>query len=311
MSAPGAQSVARALFTINGNRVVVNALQTGTVTIKKAHARCCVPEFVPYPLRFATILLDWRFAEPMPIWTYAISHPDSGLMIVDAGADPAYNTEASWVGQTATMHLMHSFLKLDVDEDSTLPARLQQAGLDPSAVRAIALTHQHVDHTAAVPSFPDADIWTTAAEDAAADTIGALQWRWRNARTRIRHVDREGALEPNSPSGLGAVVNLTDDGSLTAIHTPGHTPGSLSVRLQTDQCELWFCGDIAFSADTMDPAAPAAGIHTDMRKIRLLQSSLSGRGVMLPSHDWDVPSRLKAASLEGKAIGTARQCSPA
>jgi N-acyl homoserine lactone hydrolase len=33
-------------------------------------------------------------------------------------------------------------------------------------------------------------------------------------------------------------VNLTDDGRLTAIHTPGHTPGSVTVRLHTDQTDI-------------------------------------------------------------------------
>ena len=94
---------------------------------------------------------------------------------------------------------------------------------------------------------------------------------------------------------------LTDDGALTAIHTPGHTPGSVTVRLRTDQTDIWFSGDTAFTAAGMDPAAPTAGIHSDMRQVRNLQTRLRAAGLLLPSHDPGVPGRLHAASCHFRA----------
>ena len=69
--------------------------------------------------------------------------------------------------------------------------------------------------------------------------------------TTIRYVDRDGEA-----GDLGATVNLTDDGRLTTIHTPGHTPGSVTVRLRTDQADIWFTGDTSFTAAGMNPDAP-------------------------------------------------------
>ncbi len=281
-------------FTVANRTVRVHALHCGTVTIKRCHARCVLPERTPALLRFLAILADRRFVEPMPIWSYAIEHPE-GVFVVDAGASPTYNDPQSWQCDPRTRAIIQSFIKLDVDKGQTLPDRLRDVGLFPRDVCALVLTHQHVDHTGTVPSFPDADVWTTRAEDAAAGRIGALHSRWRDSSTRIRYVDVEGAA-----TDLGPAVTLTADGALTAIHTPGHTPGSVTIRLHTDQTDVWFTGDTAFTADGMDPTAPTAGIHTDMRRVRALQSRLRGAGLILPSHDPTVAERLSAASVGGE-----------
>lgn len=277
---------AEADFTVAGRRVRVHALHCGTVTVKRCHATCCLPERTPSALRFLAILADRRFADPMPIWCYAIEHPE-GVFVVDGGASPTYNDPDSWRRDPRTAAVIRSFIKLDVAAGQTLPDRLGQAGIGSEDVRAMVLTHQHIDHTGTVPSFPGADIWTTRAEDAAAQRIGALHWRWRTEATRIRYIETDGA-----PGEFGTTVALTSDGALTAIHTPGHTPGSVTVRLRTDQGDVWFSGDTSFTEAGMNPAAPTAGIHTDMKAVRALQSRLRGSGLLLPSHDPDVPGRL-------------------
>ena len=276
-------------FSVNGRAVRVHALLCGTVTVKRSHAECHLPERTPALVRFLAILADRRFAEPMPIWSYAIEHPE-GLFVVDAGASPSYNDPRSWQPDLRSRAVIRSFIKLDVNDGEALPDRLRDVGLAPADVRALILTHQHVDHTGTVPSFPDADVWTTRAEDAAARRIGGLHWRWRHAATRIRYVDIEGAT-----TDLGTAVTLTADGALTAIHTPGHTPGSITIRLRTDEIDVWFTGDTSFTAEGMDRAAPTAGIHTDMRRVRTLQSQLGGAGLILPSHDPRTLDRLRGA----------------
>ncbi len=281
---------ARAAFTANGRPVTVHALHAGTVTVKRCHANCCLPERSPTPLRLLAILADRRFADPMPIWSYAIEHPE-GLFVIDAGASASYNDPESWRGAPRRDSMIRSFIKLDVAGGGTVPDRLRQIGLAATDARALILTHQHVDHTGTVPAFAGVDIWTTRAEDTAAPRIGALHWRWRDAHTHFRYIDDEGAA-----SDPGTAVTLTKDGTLTAIHTPGHTPGSVSVRLRTDQTDIWLTGDTSFTAAGMDPASPTAGIHSDMAQVRALQARLQYAGVILPSHDPDVPERLTAAA---------------
>ena len=205
---------------------LITAIQTGTITIKRCHHSCCLPERAPSAARFASILADRRWAKPMPIWTFVVQLPDL-LVVIDAGATPDYNDDRSWSTDPASRRLLHGFLRIDVDTSSTLPAQLRQMSIDPVAVDAVVLTHQHIDHTASVPAFTEAVVWTTMAEDRAAQNIGACSWRWRTKETRVRHVDVEG-----HPGGLGSTVDLSGDAVLEAIHTPGHTPGSVSIRMR-------------------------------------------------------------------------------
>lgn len=228
----------------------------------------------------------------MPIWTYAIEHPH-GLFVVDAGSTSAWLDPATWAGHQQERTFTNSFIRLDVADGHDLPSGLASLNLKPAEVDALVLTHQRVDHTASVPAFPDADIWTTREEDQAARRIGALRWRWRPPGTRIRHIDVEG-----HPTDLGTAVNLVPDGTLTALHTPGHTPGSVSVRLTTDRGQVWFTGDTSFTSADMNPTAPTAGIHDNLRAVRSLQAKLRGRYLLLPSHDPTVPQRLISIANE-------------
>lgn len=285
---------ATATFSVADGDVRVHAIRTGTITIKKCHHTCCLPERSPLALRLAAILGDRRFADPLPIWCFVIEHPER-IVIVDAGATPDYNDDASWTRDGRGGKLIRSFIRIAVEPSETLPAQLETIGVDPGNVDDIVLTHQHIDHTASVPAFDNATVWTTAAEDAAADRIGAFPWRWRDRTTEVRHIDSLGSPDDRDPAGFGAGVDLTADGAIRATHTPGHTPGSVTVRLATETQTIWFTGDTSFTAATMNPTQPTAGIHTDMKAIRTLHASLTVQPVLLPSHDWDNAMRLQAA----------------
>jgi len=285
--------IASGHFNIGDSVVRVTAIQTGTITIKQCHHSCCLPQRAPLAARFAAILADRRWAAPLPIWTFLIEHPE-GVFVVDAGVTPAFNDDASWLRDPRAGRLLRSFLKIEVAESETLPAQLAELGVSVEAVLGVVLTHQHIDHTGSVPSFPDADIWTTLVEDQAAGQTGANPWRWRSASTKMRHVDVEGSAHDDLER-VGAAVDLVADGSLRAIHTPGHTPGSVSVLLRADEGEIWFTGDTSFTAASMDPTASTAGIHTDMGAVRNLHRQLQRRWLLLPSHDWSNGDRLEAA----------------
>ena len=179
--------VARVDVHFNGRPGRITAIPTGTVTIKRCHHSGVLPESTPYMLRFVAILLDWDWAAPMPVWTYVVEHPE-GVFLIDAGASPRYRDPEAWFFDPVSRRLVQSFIRLDVQNDEALPARLRALGIGPEAVRGVVLTHQHVDHTGSVPEFPTADIWTTREEDAAAQSIGAMHPLWRSATTRLRYV---------------------------------------------------------------------------------------------------------------------------
>ena len=260
---------------VNGSPVRVLSIPTGTVSIKSCHAVGCLPESFPYLLRFLAIVTDGTVGVRLPIWSYAIVHPE-GVFMVDAGAPPDYNDQATWAPGPVDGKLMRGFLRIDTSIDEALPVRLATAGIGPENVRALVLTHQHVDHTGGVPSFPSSDVWTAASEDAASKFIGAVPFRWRSQSTKIRYVDEQGRTDPDDGEPFPSIA-LTQDGALRAYHTPGHTPGSITVRLRTDDGDLWFVGDTSFRATDVDPARPTTGMHFNMVGARAVQRWLQAR----------------------------------
>ncbi|WLB57972.1 N-acyl homoserine lactonase family protein [Bradyrhizobium japonicum] len=98
----------------------------------------------------------------------------------------------------------------------TLAAQLEQLGLKPDDVKAMAVSHTHPDHTGNVELFPQATLYVQKAE-----------YDWPGANNEPR-------FKPSHPVELlTGDEDVFGDGSVTILSTPGHTPGhqSLLVKL--------------------------------------------------------------------------------
>lgn len=98
----------------------------------------------------------------------------------------------------------------------TLAAQLDQLGVKPSDIKAIAVSHTHPDHIGNVELFPAATLYVQKAE---------YDWPGVNNAPRFK---------PEHPvTKLEGDRDVFGDGSVTILSTPGHTPGhqSLLVKL--------------------------------------------------------------------------------
>jgi N-acyl homoserine lactone hydrolase len=98
----------------------------------------------------------------------------------------------------------------------TLAAQLDQLGVKPSDIKAMAVSHTHPDHIGNVEMFPAAMLYVQKAE-----------YEWPG-------VDNQPRFKPEHPvTKLDGDRDVFGDGSLIILSTPGHTPGhqSLLVRL--------------------------------------------------------------------------------
>lgn len=98
----------------------------------------------------------------------------------------------------------------------TLQAQIEQLGLKPDDIKAMAVSHTHPDHTGNVELFPQAMLYVQKAE-----------YEWPGANNEPR-------FKPSHPvEQLGGDKDVFGDGSVTILSTPGHTPGhqSLLVKL--------------------------------------------------------------------------------
>ena len=136
------------------------------------------------------------------IYSYVIDHPD-GLIVVDTGPDPAIRSS------TSSTHPRSS--------RSSTPST--PSGLDERNVAAVVNTHLHFDHCGQNHLLGHAPVWITQAELDVSTTEFYTVPEWAE-------------IEPDRLR-LAADGEAIADG-VTILHTPGHTPGHLSVTVATD-----------------------------------------------------------------------------
>jgi glyoxylase-like metal-dependent hydrolase (beta-lactamase superfamily II) len=143
------------------------------------------------------------------------------LVLIDAGAGPSY---------------------------AEIVRNIEGLGLNPAKLKAVILTHCHIDHIGGAPQFRDAF----------------------GAQIIMHHLDAEAVEQGNDRMTAASWYNLSfppmpvdlkltkeeerlrfGEQEIICLHTPGHTPGSLSVYLDRGGKRILFGQDIhgPFSED--------------------------------------------------------------
>ncbi|MEV0521948.1 MBL fold metallo-hydrolase [Streptomyces sp. NPDC050439] len=152
---------------------------------------------------------------------------DQGVTLVDAGIGPADSPAASWA-----------------PVPGALPASLAAAGIEPTDVDTVVLTHLHTDHVGwavlggrqSQPFFPNAQYLLQQAELDALEEINP-QLR-SHVIDPLQKSDQLRLLDGDVPLPSGERI----------VATPGHTPGHQSVLVTAGREQVAVTGDLLVHA---------------------------------------------------------------
>jgi glyoxylase-like metal-dependent hydrolase (beta-lactamase superfamily II) len=162
----------------------------------------------------------WRFH----VHCFLVRSPDR-VLLVDTGVGPR-----------------DALFARELNADGSLLDELEVVGVDPRDVRIVATTHLHPDHigwnvTGTDPLFANATY-----------LIGATEWTaFREAGPPEDRAERDRLVFSLRDAGLLELVanerELAE--GVRIVPTPGHTPGSQSLLVESDQDRAWLSGDVA------------------------------------------------------------------
>lgn len=277
----------------------IRAIQTGTVAITTAwregvgHGR----------RRLLHTILDRNWTEPLPIYAFAIEHPE-GVIVVDTGE----SARASLPGYFPRWHPVFRFAVREwVEPEQEIGPQLERLGIRPSDVRRVVMTHLHTDHAGGLHHFPDNEILVSRAELGYAS---GLRGRLRGYPNKCWPASFDPTLVdlPAIPFGpFPASMALTEGGDVTLVPVPGHSPGQLAVVVEDGDHVVFLAADSSYTQDAL-LRGDVDGVGPDEAAERLTHERIRAYAaetptVYLPAHDPETAARL----AERRPIGAARE----
>lgn len=140
-----------------------------------------------------------------------------------------------------------------------LSAQLEELGVKPSDIKAMAVSHTHPDHVGNVEMFPQTMLYVQKAEYDWPNPLGV------------------GRFKPGHPvTKLDGDKDVFGDGSLTILSTPGHTPGHQSLLVKLPKTgALVLSGDAVHFKSNWDNRGVPVG-NTGQEQTKASMEKLAG-----------------------------------
>jgi N-acyl homoserine lactone hydrolase len=220
----------------------------------------------------------------IPIPGYLVRSRAGRVVLIDTGFPSRYVADAQIAAAEDGLDSFGALTRIGVD--NTPRGQLALVGLSPADITDLVLTHSDIDHIGSVADFTGVPIHVGRAERALERPryFGDVRpLAWPDARYVL--VDQETDVLPG----------------LTAIPTPGHSPGHLSLLVRLDRTgPVLLAGDaISRRAELASGDNGGAWDHALAREsaARLVELTRREGALLVYGHDPDQWSGLRKAPL--------------
>ena len=235
------------------------------------------PVFHGYFYDYDTVMFTFKanyrgIIEKVPLISYLIEGKDT-CILVDTGPPKPEDAQ----------HMTH----IRVFEATCLDEELRRMGRDVKEVQAVILTHIHWDHSYNLEMFPDIPIYVQKRE---------LHYAVSPLPCDRRHYGYNPQNgQPAWFTGFHQMRVLDGDApiqqGITAVLSPGHTPGMQGVLVETKEGRYCIGSDTFPLFENYEKAIPS-GIHVDLNEwFATYERTKTLCDFILPGHDIRVLDR--------------------
>jgi glyoxylase-like metal-dependent hydrolase (beta-lactamase superfamily II) len=198
------------------------------------------------------------------------------------------------------------FARMEVSPEQELPGAMAAVGLSVDDVSEVMLTHAHGDHVDGLVHIRGRVLMHDAELRFAGTTMPRVMRRLLRQPFPPGFAPESLALDGGPFGAFPESRDLSGDGRIVAVATPGHTPGHLSLICVDDSGRhVMLAGDATDSLEQLharrpDAVGPDPKVHVATLD-RILAHCAEHPTVYLPSHDPGSAARLEAATTVGVA----------
>lgn len=231
-------------------RVKLYVIHTGYVHMNgNIHFNKKSPEFKSMPA-------DKRFT---PVFAYVVDHPQAGFTLLDTGLHSSFAENPSgnfgW--------LLGKIVKTKAESGWDVLSQLKKIDVPPDKISRIILSHLHLDHVSGLPLFHNTDVTVFVDTNELRVAMSPFSQMKGCINAHIKGFKTVRIQYPISIPPFDQVWDFFDDGSLFIIRTPGHSPGHISVLLNTAGGPYLLTFDAAHRKANIEELIPPKGDYTN------------------------------------------------
>lgn len=172
-------------------------------------------------------------SETATIYAYVLDHPRRGRFVIDTGASDALEARVGPIMRWGLRQLSPTVIRTT-----------EEAFGEGPPIQGVFLTHLHFDHSGGLIDLaPGAPVHIGPGDARERNRLNLLLGSPANAILRGHGPLNEWAFQPDPSGAFEGVLDIFGDGSVWALHVPGHSPGSTAYLINTTEGPKLVTGD--------------------------------------------------------------------